>query len=359
MGTKKSDKGTTPAALEKPSVDEETRGETEGGTEGEAEKQPKVPRNIDPECRKKLLIIIDEAEAEGRVVKCLLYKPGILGRKGEKGTRKGQWYNYIPEEHDVGLTFGSGFYLEKITVPNEGGTEKVYYNSFTLDPIYDEYKKENDKTTYRPLLKHIAPVADAKPEEIKQNALIPAPQPMSGQLSEVIALIREIAPLFRQESQMEQLGKFGEVMAVSMQKQLLSNIAFFKQLQAEVLPMLAQPRDDDDPDDDPDNGKDNPDVNGTATADPQESVLIAMVKATLPKIMPQLASYALRLLDPDPSKSEAIIKMLNSYGISNIFQTPALSNDAKKIIAYLDTQLTPEKTTAALEKIGVNAGQYR
>jgi hypothetical protein len=67
----------------------------------------------------------------------------------------------------------------------------------------------------------------------------------------------------------------------------------------------------------------------------------------------------LRLLDPDPTKSEAIIKMLNQYGISNMFGIPALSEDMKKTVAFLDNSITQEKTTAALLKLGVDANKYR
>jgi hypothetical protein len=274
---------------------------------------------------------------------CTCYKAPDVGRGGTKGRNLSHWDGYIPEEHEIGMIWGSGEYYYIIELHKPDGTTKFKKHNFIIDKNYDTLRREAGFQT--------------SISRSNTQVMIP-PIGGSGQIQDFISLIKEIMPLMRQESPMEQLGKFGEVLAQSMQKSLLSNIAFFKQLQTEVLPMLGYNANDDDDEDEPD-GKDNTDMNGAPAGGITENLLVKMAKEALPKIMPQLASYVLRLLDPDPTKTQKIIETLQKYGITNMFSIPALNEDMKKTIAYLDNQLTAEKTTLALSKIGVDANQYR
>jgi len=335
MGTKKT-------KTKNPSNEPGTEPGTEPGIEPETEPAAIIPEDIDPFCRQKMLSFVAEHTQDGK-----------------KMRQCGQWIDFIPDEHDVGLTFGAGEFVEKISVPQEPGQEDfVYWHRFVLDDIYENLKRENDRTNYRPLgLSHSAQQPPMGGTGNNQPLAIIGSG--SGQFQDAISLIREIAPLFKQENDLDRLGKFGEVMAASMQRTLMEQLIFFKQLQKRIIPLLFSSLDDEEDDADNPDGKDNPDMNAAAIAAMPESVLITTAKAMLPKLLPQLASYALRLLDPDPAKSEVIIQKLKQFGVLEMFGNPALSNDMKTTVAFLDSQITAEKVTMALAKLGVDANKYR
>lgn len=106
------------------------------------------PIGGDPEFDKELEMWLDEKNHEALPAKIILYKfkNAITGEDKEQCC---QWVNELPDQHSIGLKFGSGRYFMAISVPPGKKQRKLSTSRrFSLHPYYDTLRKEEQSRAF-------------------------------------------------------------------------------------------------------------------------------------------------------------------------------------------------------------------
>ncbi len=117
-------KRTRAAAAPAPAPDEE---EMPAGDSPEPDEEEELPWEEE----------LDQWQAGERVEEAELQVVLYRLRQGKGKERVWKWTGEIPDEHEIGLTFGSGTYMVYAVLSAPGGFRKVKHRRFTLAASYD------------------------------------------------------------------------------------------------------------------------------------------------------------------------------------------------------------------------------
>ena len=279
---------------------------------------------------------IEKSNIENLTVTATLYK--YRGNHPSQGkTQCCKYENEFPDEHNVGLVYGSGKYSMIVTYP-KGAKQApgVRRFEFELHSHYDQLKREEEMRGGP--LNYGNGRFSPYPVQASQAPI----DPFSG-LERLLALVM---PLMRPQvsgGANEMLGMYN-AMAMVMRKNLTDQADFMKEIQDRML---------DEQDEDPTNPLQ---IAGAATmpviaATPE----VSWWEKLLPLAMPFLAKIA----GADAGESAAAVAAVESIPqVKEILTDTRHKEDAKKMIATIEKSLGKEKADNILKKLKIDRGLY-
>ena len=288
---------------------------------------------------------IDRVEYENKETQLYLYK---FEGNTELKVFCGKWTNEIPEEHTVGLTFGSGKYVVIATIPElykknkKAGIKTI---RFKIHSHYDTLRAQNPTGNFSGVGFNPAFVGMGSRGVVSENK---SPQNVGNGNSiteNAFAMLEKMMTLFmpliaqKQASSPDPFGMFKMVGDV-MKQSTRDNALFLRELTEKRLL--------------PDNGDINnmpsyPEKEPEPAPEKEENIiekLLPMVEKFLPLLMSQSPRAQLA--------SQGVIAMAKA---APQFQKVVKDRtELNKLIAFLDSKYTSKKVDVMLKKLGVTRG---
>jgi hypothetical protein len=281
---------------------------------------------------------IEQKNATDLEITATLYKEKKEGGKAQCG----KWKNQIPDEHSIGLVHGGGRYSIIVTYPKTAKNPPgVWKREFELDTHYNTLKQEAEMMGQTPALGRVqlppmfntAPVSQA---------------PVRNVTSEALELVKAIIPLIQQQQKpdntLAQMTQMYQMMGFVMKKSLLDQTDFLAQMQERMMDNFMQ------------NNQQSGNAEGEAVNPPVET---EKPKTWLEQVLPYIAPFLEKMTSGNPAEKTATAALVNSIpAVQQIMTDPKHAEDCKKLIAYMDKQLKPEKTDEILKALKVDRKMY-
>jgi hypothetical protein len=274
---------------------------------------------------------LERANAGEATPKLYLYKfDNPNDGKGKKLISR--WENSeVPDEHGIGLMFGSGKYLMIATLP---GLKKnnVKAWTFAIHPYYDELRRNQQIAGNPPTVQGFPTIPT--PLKVFTEPQPAQPNPTEMGLRMVREVIQMLSPLLAQPKSGNTVDNAGALMMQNyqmMQEVLKGNLVSNTKLYADMAKMA---RDGVPPADDTDEDEDEPEA-----------------QSIIEKIMPMLQEWLPVLLGEGPKARAAVATVKALPQFQELKGNPG---ELSRVVAYLDKTEGKEKADKLLKRLKVN-----
>lgn len=292
--------------------------------ENELDEEREAPIGGDVEFDANLDAFLSEHNAEQLPARVTLFRyKNPAGSETGPRVQIDEWQNFVPSWHEIGVKHGSGKYIVQITIPKGRKQRKTNATrSRVLDAHYDILKQEALNRNYSggvPLAS-----GQAAPPSKDQSLVI---------IERLAAIFGPIITAFlaRQNTPLDPGSQMVSMYTAMNQ--------LFKRQAEENMALLGQVT------------RDRLDAGYEEGADDLEDLPEAVPQpSTLQQIMPFIQQVAGMLMGGGVKATAARTMVQAAPGFKDVLKNPG---EMKKIIAYLDKQYGPDKTTAMLKQLKI------